>query len=107
MAEQSYKELIAHMCNKVLGAFEYKESTNEFWHNLHKSLKDSFVGFPSDADLSRYAVDTKTKYAFAIFEGVCPTAKYGEFRAPMTTFKCFSCGLTGAKVTISIYGKVC
>ncbi len=99
MAEQSYKELIAHMCNKVLGTFEYKESTDEFWHLLHKCLRDSFEGFPTAEELTRDATDPSTKYAFAILEGVCPTAKYGEIRVPMTTFKCFSCGLTGAKVT--------
>jgi hypothetical protein len=99
MAEQSYKELIAHTCNKVLGTFEYKDSTNDFWSSLHKNLKDSFLGFPHAEELTRDATDPKTKYAFAILEGVCPTAKYGEIRVPMTTFKCFSCGLTGAKVS--------
>jgi hypothetical protein len=107
MAEQSYKELIAHTCNKVLGTFEYKDSTNEFWSSLHKNLKDSFLGFPHAEELTRDATDPKTKYAFAILEGVCPTVKYGEIRVPMTTFKCFSCGLTGAKEICSVCIKEC
>lgn len=90
MAEQSYKELIANTCNKILGALDPFKS-EKFWQDLHGVLKEQFVGFPFFEELIHDLRDPKTKYAFAILEGVCPTAKYGELNVPMVLHKCFSC----------------